>query len=87
MFVTINLNLLCLYPIKFLKYSGKIDLLIEYSASSPSRKKCINLVTIFPNTVKLCMRFVRQEKCLFLWPHYHRKYCCGFVQEAVFVYI
>ena len=54
MFVTINLNLLCLYPIKFLKYSGKIDLLIEYSASSPSRKKCINLVTIFPNTLSNC---------------------------------
>ena len=35
----------------------KNDLLIEYPASSPSQKKCINLV-------KLCIRFVKQEKCL-----------------------
>ena len=54
MFITINLNLLCLYPVKFLKYSGKTDLLIENPASSPSRKKCINLATIFPNTLSNC---------------------------------
>ena len=66
----------------------KNDLIIEYPASSPHRKNVSTQVPYFPKLCQTVYPF-RQARKMFitLWPHYHKKHCCGFPQEAVFVYI